>query len=133
VVDRFFSSSGELRGFESRGVGPRDLDAGNTDVLGGNFYSVLSLEADFPLGLPEEYGISGGVFFNAGSVWGLDDTDGAGGPNSVDDGFELRTAIGVSIFWDTPLGPLRLDFAQPLQSNPFDEEQQFNFSISTTF
>lgn len=133
VVDRFFSSSGELRGFESRGVGPRDLDAGNTDVLGGNFYSVLSLEADFPLGLPEEYGISGGVFFNAGSVWGLDDTDGAGGPGSVDDGFELRTAIGFSIFWDTPLGPLRLDFAQPLESNPFDEEQQFNFSISTTF
>ena len=133
VVDRFFSSSSELRGFDSRGVGPRDLGTKDNDALGGDFYSVISLEADFPLGLPEEYGITGGVFFNAGAVWGLDDADGAGGPGSVDDGFELRTAIGFTLFWSTPVGPLRLDFARPLQSRPFDEEQRFNFSISTEF
>jgi len=133
VIDRFATSSSRLRGFASRGIGPRDLDAANQDVLGGNYYAVVGLEAEFPLGLPEEYGISGGVFWNAGSVWGLDNTDGAGGPGSVDDDFELRSAIGFTIFWTTPLGPLRLDFSRAIDANPFDEEQNFNLSVSTNF
>ncbi len=130
VTDRFFLSSRQLRGFASRGVGPRDTGAVNSDVLGGNSYASLRLEADFPLGLPEEYGISGGVFFDAASLWGLDNTAGA---SPVDDGFEIRTAIGVSIFWTTPIGPLRLNFAKPLQSNPLDEENTFDVTISTQF
>jgi len=130
VTDRFFLSSRQLRGFSSRGVGPRDTGAANSDVLGGNNYAALRLEADFPLGLPEEYGIRGGVFFDAGSLWDLDNTAGAA---TVDDGFELRTAVGVSIFWNTPIGPLRLNFAQPLKSNPLDDENTFDISISTQF
>ena len=132
VTDRFFLSSRQLRGFSSRGVGPRDIAAGDSDVLGGNTYAVLRLEADFPLGLPEEYGITGGVFFDAGSLWDLDNTAGAA-PGSVDDGFELRTAVGVSIFWSTPIGPLRLNFAKPLESNPLDDENSFDITISTQF
>ncbi|MDJ0639352.1 MAG: outer membrane protein assembly factor BamA [Paracoccaceae bacterium] len=130
VTDRFFLSSRQLRGFSSRGVGPRDTGAANSDVLGGNSYAALRLEADFPLGLPEEYGISGGVFLDAGSLWDLDNTAGVA---TVDDGFELRTSIGVSIFWDTPIGPLRLNFAQPLESNPLDDEKSFDITISTQF
>ncbi|MEM9425520.1 MAG: outer membrane protein assembly factor BamA [Pseudomonadota bacterium] len=130
VTDRFFLSSRQLRGFSSRGVGPRDTGAVDSDVLGGNSYASLRLEADFPLGLPEEYGISGGVFFDAGSLWDLDNTAGAA---VVDDDFELRTSIGVSIFWDTPIGPLRLNFAQPLESNPLDDENTFDITISTQF
>ncbi|MGI1661801.1 outer membrane protein assembly factor BamA [Palleronia sp. KMU-117] len=133
VINRFNSSSNALRGFASRGIGPRDTNAEIDDVLGGNYYMVFGVEAEFPLGLPEEYGITAGVFFNAGSVWGLDNTDGAGGPDSVDDSFELRSAAGVSIFWTTPLGPLRLDFSQPIDSNPLDETQNFNLSVSTRF
>ena len=130
VTDRFFLSSRQLRGFSSRGVGPRDIAAGDPEVLGGNSYVSLRLEADFPLGLPEEYGITGGVFFDAGSLWGLDNT---AAPAVVDDGFELRTSIGVSIFWTTPIGPLRLNFASPLQSNPLDDENTFDVTISTQF
>lgn len=130
VTDRFFLSSRQLRGFSSRGVGPRDTGVAESDVLGGNSYAALRLEANFPLGLPEEYGISGGVFFDAGSLWDLDNTAGA---VTVDDGFELRTAIGVSIFWTTPIGPLRLNFSQPLESNPLDDENTFDITISTQF
>lgn len=130
ITDRFFLSSRQLRGFSSRGVGPRDTGAVDSDVLGGNSYASLRLEADFPLGLPEEYGISGGVFFDAGSLWDLDNTAGAA---VVDDDFELRTSIGVSIFWDTPIGPLRLNFAQPLEANPLDDENTFDITISTQF
>lgn len=132
VTDRFFLSSRQLRGFDSRGVGPRDTFAVEPEVLGGNAYAVLRLEADFPIGLPEEYGISGGVFFDAGSLWSLDNTAGALG-STVDDSFELRTAAGVSIFWDTPIGPLRLNFSMPIEKNPLDEERNFDISISTRF
>ncbi|MGR3511542.1 MAG: outer membrane protein assembly factor BamA [Paracoccaceae bacterium] len=130
VTDRFFLSSRQLRGFSSRGVGPRDTGAVDSDVLGGNSYAALRLEANFPLGLPEEYGIAGGVFFDAGSLWDLDNTAGVA---TVDDGFELRTVVGVSLFWTTPIGPLRLNFSRPLESNPLDEENVFDVTISTTF
>ena len=130
VTDRFFLSSSQLRGFDSRGVGPRDTGAAESDVLGGNKYVSLRFEADFPLGLPEEYGISGGVFYDMGSLWGLDNTAGV---NPVDDSFELRTSIGVSVFWTTPIGPLRLNFAKPIKKNELDEENTFAITISTQF
>ena len=49
------------------------------DAVGGNYYSVLRFDASFPLGMPEEYGVYGGVFADVGSLWGLDDTDGSMG------------------------------------------------------
>jgi len=131
VTDRFFLSTRQLRGFEFRGVGPRDLEAVNRDALGGNYYAVARFEADFPLGLPEEYGISAGVFFDVGSVWGLDNTAGAGG--QVDDDFSLRSSIGVSIFWTTPIGPLTFNFSNVLESESYDEKQVFDFTITTRF
>ena len=90
----------------------------------------LRFEADFPLGLPEEYGISGGVFYDMGSLWSLDNTAGVA---PVDDGFELRSAIGVSLFWATPIGPLRLNFAKPIKKNDLDEEYTFGITLSTQF
>ncbi|MGI9393173.1 MAG: outer membrane protein assembly factor BamA, partial [Boseongicola sp.] len=130
VSDRFFLSANQLRGFSSRGVGPRDTGAVISDVLGGNNYVSARFEADFPLGLPEEYGLTGGVFLDFGSLWGLDNTAGVA---VVDDGFELRSSIGFSIFWTTPIGPLRLNFATPLKENPLDEKQAFDITISTDF
>ena len=132
VTDRYFLSSRQLRGFESRGVGPRDTFAADPEVLGGNAYASLRFEADFPLGLPEEYGLKGGVFLDAASLWSLDNTAGALG-STVDDSFELRTAAGVSLFWETPIGPLRMNFAVPIDKNPLDVERTFDITISTQF
>ena len=129
ILDRFRVGPNRLRGFESNGIGPRDLDAENEDALGGNFFAVARLEAEFPLGLPEEYGVSAGVFYDTGSLWGLDDTD----DGRIDDDFKLRSAIGVSLFWDTGLGPLRFNFAEAIQQEDFDEDQFFDLTISTSF
>ncbi len=131
VTDRFFLSSRQLRGFSSRGVGPRDVDATRSDVLGGNNYAVARFEADFPLGLPEEYGITGGVFFDVGTLWGLDNTSGVQDP--VDDGAELRSSIGFSLLWDTPIGPLRMNFSNPIKYNALDDQRSFDFTIATQF
>jgi len=128
VTERFFGN-GKIRGFEANGIGPRDLDVTNEDALGGNIFAVARLEAEFPLGLPEEYGIKGGVFFDVGSVWGLDATN-AGVEGEE---FALRSAIGVSLFWNTPVGPLRFNFSRALLKEDFDKVQDFDLTISTQF
>ncbi|MCA8883229.1 MAG: outer membrane protein assembly factor BamA [Rhodobacteraceae bacterium] len=130
VIDRY-RGGGRVRGFTRNGIGPRDLTATNEDALGGNYAVALSLEADFPIGLPEEYGIRGGVFYDAGSIWGLDDTAGTGG--EVDDDFHLRQVVGATVFWETPIGPLRFDFTKALQKEDYDDERTFDFTISTRF
>ncbi|MEL6203912.1 MAG: outer membrane protein assembly factor BamA [Pseudomonadota bacterium] len=133
VIERY-SSTNRIRGFAPNGIGPRDENVDNEDALGGNSFVVARFEADFPLGLPEEYGILGGVFYDIGTVWDLDNVDGGpDGTQEVDDGFSLRSAAGVSIFWETALGPLRFNFSRPIQIEDFDEEQNFEFTISTRF
>lgn len=131
VTERFFLGSRRMRGFDSDGVGPRDLGSLNQDALGGNFFAVARFEAEFPLGLPEEYGISGGAFLDVGSLWGLDDVNGATG--IVDDSANLRAAIGVSIFWDTQIGPLRFNFSEALVKEPYDETRSFDLTVFTRF
>lgn len=130
LTDRF-SGNGKIRGFERNGFGPRDLGADNEDALGGNYFAVARFEADFPIGLPEEYGIKGGLFLDVGSVWGLDNTAGTGG--EVDDSMHLRSSVGFSVFWDTPIGPLRFNFSQPLANEDYDKTQTFDLTISTRF
>ncbi|MGO4917425.1 outer membrane protein assembly factor BamA [Pseudogemmobacter sp. W21_MBD1_M6] len=131
ITDRFFMNGSTMRGFSQNGIGPRDLTAANQDALGGNYFAVARFEAEFPVGLPEEYGLTGGVFFDVGSVWGLDNTAGSGGP--VDDTAHLRSAIGVSVFWTTGIGPLRFNFSKALQKESYDKEQSFDLTISTQF
>ena len=128
VTDRFFGN-GKIRGFEFNGIGPRDEGSVNKDALGGNVFAVARLEADFPLGLPEEYGIKGGVFVDVGSVWDLD----VSGPGVVGADFTTRSVVGVSLFWDTPIGPLRFNFTDAIKKETYDREQKFDLTISTKF
>ncbi|TNE66224.1 outer membrane protein assembly factor BamA [Celeribacter ethanolicus] len=128
ITDRYFNSPSIIRGFEPGGIGPR---SSNNDLpLGGNYYAVARLEANFPLGLPEEYGLSGGLFFDYGSVWGLDDaTDIIAGSDDLN----WRSVVGASIFWTTPMGPLRFNFTKALDKEDYDKEQSFDLTISSSF
>ncbi|MGR3486147.1 MAG: outer membrane protein assembly factor BamA [Paracoccaceae bacterium] len=134
VTDRFFLTSGRMRGFAANGVGPRECDAGCagvSDALGGDKFAVARLEAEFPLGLPEEYGITGGAFVDYGSVW---DTGRVSATNTIlYDDFTPRTVAGVSLFWTTPIGPLRFNFSEAVDAQRFDEVKNFDVTISTSF
>lgn len=133
VTDRYFLNSRQLRGFEPLGVGPREYDAGTLqdDALGGTYYAVARFEAQFPLGLPEEYGINAGLFYDVGSVWGLDQNSGVG--TTFYEDLSWRHVIGFSIFWDTPVGPLRFNFTKALKKEALDQERNFDFTISAQF
>ncbi len=128
VTDRFFLGSRLMRGFEAGGIGPRD-DA-TDDALGGNAFAVARLEAEFPLGLPTEYGITGGAFIDYGSVWDVGETFGEA---VIYDDAITRTVAGVSIFWTTPIGPLRFNFTEALDAQDRDETKAFDVTISTSF
>ncbi|MCC0066417.1 MAG: outer membrane protein assembly factor BamA [Rhodovulum sp.] len=142
ITDRFNAGGDSFRGFARNGLGPRDeCDVGQClppqqnlqvdESLGGNYYGILRLDASFPLGLPEEYGIYGGVFGDVGSLWGLDDTDGSMG--QVDASMHLRSAVGVSLFVDTPFAPLRFNYAVPIKKVDTDVVERFRFSIESRF
>ena len=130
VTDRFFLPATVLRGFEFAGMGPRQRVGTINDALGGNKYTVAKFEVDFPLGLPEEYGMSGGAYYHAGNLW---DT-GAGGDDfiSYDEG-AWRHVVGATLYWTTPIGPLRFDFTRALKKETHDEERTFDMSIATRF
>ena len=131
VTDRYFLGPSRMRGFPLDGIGPRERNTatGVNEALGGNMYAVARFEAEFPLGLPEEYNVRGGVFYDIGSVWGLDQTN----ADVIYDDFSVRQTVGLSIFWDTPVGPLRFNFSEPVAKRPHDETQAFDLTLSTRF
>lgn len=134
LLDRF-RSGGRVRGFEPNGFGPRDPVAENRDALGGKYFWAARGEAQFPIGLPEEYGISGGLFADVGSLWGLDQTSYtvAGDTVTIDDSMKVRATVGASIFWTTPIGPLRFNFTKALRKEDEDLTQNFDLTIQTRF
>ena len=132
-INRFQVGPRIFRGFEPFGIGPRDFSApDDADPLGGNMYWVARLETEFPIGLPDEWGIGAAVFYDAGNVWDLDDVDLAGGDIKGQSG-SIRHVVGASILWDSVIGPLRFNFTKALKKESYDEEQSFDFAIQSNF
>ena len=135
INDRFFKGGNTFRGFETAGMGPRDLTT--TDALGGNFYAIGTVELTLPNGLPEQYGIKTSLFADVGTMGKLDDrylvnSNGLRNENIVDN-MALRAAAGVSIHWRSPMGPIRFDLSKVLAKEDYDKTETFRFSTSTQF
>lgn len=122
ITNRYFLGPDDIRGFDRAGLGPRDQLT--DDGLGGNLYYKLSGELVFPLGLPEEFGIRGSLFMDGGSLAIIDDSD----PTILDSG-SLRLTTGFGIAWDSPFGPIRIDFTEVLQKEDFDKTERVRFSF----
>ncbi|WP_245956929.1 outer membrane protein assembly factor BamA [Aestuariispira insulae] len=115
-----------MRGFETNGVGPRDRST--SDFLGGNTTAVGTVELRFPLGLPDEFGISGSVYTDVGTVYDFEQTD-----STVDDDASIRNSIGFGVNWKSPFGPIRVDLAQALLKEDYDKTEFFSFNFGTRF
>ncbi|WP_371223965.1 outer membrane protein assembly factor BamA [Roseovarius sp. 2305UL8-3] len=125
TIDRFRQQV--IRGFEPNGIGPTE----GTEHLGGDYYAALKFEAEFPLGLPDEYGVSAGAFYDIGAIWGVDTTNATGPLAST--GFNDRHVVGLSLFWESPFGPLRMNFSHALKKEPGDIEQTFDLTVRSQF
>ena len=132
VTDRFLLGGNSFRGFKVGGVGPRDKFGTVNNALGGNYYAVARLDASFPIGLSPDLGIRGGLFVDAGSVWGMDGTP-VGVSGAIDTSAHLRASAGFALYWNTPIGPLVFNWSNPFLSVAGDQTQSFSVSVKTSF
>lgn len=145
INDRFYKGGNTFRGFETAGIGPRDMTNAREDALGGKAYAIGSMELTVPTFLPEQYGIKAALFTDVGTLGLLDKEDrqcpppgttecplGSEDPLIKDD-LSLRASAGISIFWRSPMGPIRFDFSRVLAKEDYDKTETFRFSTSTRF
>jgi len=143
IIDHFFMGPSLVRGFAPNGIGPRDISTADSraNALGGTTYFGASLEVQFPIfGLPRDLGLKGAVFADAGTLYGYE------GPTVFEDGTirvldsdKIRSSVGASLLWASPLGPIRFDYAIALSKEEgingvgADRTQAFRFSGGTRF
>ena len=128
AADRFYKGGPTFRGFALNGVGPHDTTA-NQNYVGGELYAIGTVELHFPLGLPENLGLSGFVFSDFGTI-GLVTGNGAG---TVNDALAFRMSVGAGLLWKSPLGPLQLTASYAVLRAPWDETGWLQFGIATKF
>ena len=137
INDRFYKGGNTFRGFETAGIGPRDTNLNRLDALGGRAYAIGSAELTVPTFLPDQYGIKASLFTDFGTVGLLDRRDKLDSTGKIDplirDDLSLRASAGLSVFWKSPMGPIRFDFSQILAQETYDKTETFKFSTSTKF
>jgi outer membrane protein insertion porin family len=111
-----------VRGFRNATIGPKDS---NGDPRGGNQRLVGNAEFLFPFpGLQNDKSVRLGAFFDAGMI---------------DDKYypfaegEFRYSTGLSLFWSSPFGPLKISVAAPFNAQTLDKTQAFQFTFGGAF
>ncbi len=132
ISDRFNLGDYSLRGFAASGIGPREKRT--NEGLGGEKYYTVSTELNFPTGLPEDFNLTGAVFIDAGSLWGVRlNSKSTYKADSFYNDKSLRASVGVGFIWVTRFAPIRMDWAWPIKKRPYDEKQTFHLKFSTHF
>jgi outer membrane protein insertion porin family len=141
LIDLYYKGGETIRGFNRAGFGPRDLST--DDAIGGKTFYAVTAEVRYPLPfVPDDLGMQGAVFVDAGSLFGINDSskringqlDAAINQTvNIVDSAKPRVSVGTSLIWDSPLGPLRADFGWAIMKEAYDKEQLFRFGASTKF
>lgn len=129
ITERYFLGGDTLRGFAYYGVGPRDNNT--TAALGGLWEAYGSTQVRFPLGLPKDFGITGEIFTDIGSIGETDSPPISG--STIQQATTLRASSGVGLAWKSPMGPIAVDLGFPWMKQPFDQKQIFLFNFGSRF
>jgi outer membrane protein insertion porin family len=122
LFERFYlGGSNSLRQFKSLQVSPRD---GSGTRIGGNSELLGTIEYQIPL----FFGIKAAIFYDVGNVWGPDISGGA-----KIDITELRHGAGGGFRWNSPFGPIRVDYGIKLDQKKGESFGNFNFSAGSAF
>lgn len=125
---------GSLRGFDYYGVSLRD--PATREAVGADKQLTSSIDLFFPLPYIRTPGIRGGVFVDAGTVWGSINSTVAGRTLSVAENFsfsKIRTSIGFGVEWMSPVGPITLSWAKAQRKQPGDLQRIFEFGLGRSF
>jgi outer membrane protein insertion porin family len=135
VENRYFlGGSNSVRGYEESGLGPHD----GMNPTGGTFLLLANMEIRYPLPLLWRWNFSGAVFIDSGNVW-ADVKDVSGGDFNLTSKIDETTAddyrygMGLGIRYNTPIGPIRLDWAYPLKPDRLNEKGMVYLSLGQIF
>ena len=119
----FAGGNRTVRGYRISSLGPRDT---SRRALGGNKLVAGSISILFPMpGMTNDRSIRLGTFIDAGTVYG---------PNGLMPKSEgMRYSAGFSVAWISPMGPLAVSIAKPLNAKEGDRMQPFQFSFGQQF
>tara|TARA_B110000503_G_C7170195_1_gene423863 strand:+ start:998 stop:3277 length:2280 start_codon:yes stop_codon:yes gene_type:complete len=123
LSERLYLPSRKLRGFESGKIGPKD----SGDYIGGNYAMAINASMTLPQIIPNMQNSDFIIFLDAANVWGVDYSD------TLDNGSQIRSSLGLGVNFNTPLGPLSFTLAQPITKAKTDITETFRFNIGTTF
>lgn len=114
---------GSVRGYEPSSLGPRDI---NNSSLGGDQRVVSNAELLFPMpGYEKERSVRLSAFIDGGAVYGQ--------PTQVPASTGPHFSTGVALTWISPVGPLKLSYAKPINVQPEDKVQRFQFTLGQIF
>lgn len=119
----FAGGANTVRGYDARSLGPRDSGA-TPEALGGDRRVLGNLELQVPF--PGDGGQDKrfGLFVDGGQVYG---------PGDDIDFDEVRYSAGISFSWFSPLGPLAISYAEPLNDKAGDDIQRIQFTLGRFF
>ncbi|MBI5919211.1 MAG: outer membrane protein assembly factor BamA [Nitrosomonadales bacterium] len=116
---------GSVRGYEPNSLGP--VDANNL-ALGGTKRVVANAELLFPIpGFAKDNSLRLSTFVDAGAVYGPTVTTIYPGSMGI------RYSGGAALTWISPVGPLKISVGVPLNKQPGDKLQKFQFTLGSLF
>jgi outer membrane protein insertion porin family len=125
----FLGGVGTMRGFQLDELVPQDIadqildgDVGIDDVgvRGGDLF--VNPRAELRIPLTEILGL--GIFVDAGNLWSTIDAF-----DDFGEIFRLRYTAGAGVRFETPLGPVALDYGVKLARYPWEDFGALHFSI----
>jgi outer membrane protein insertion porin family len=144
VENRYFTGGGNsVRGYRENSLGPRAFaEEGSGEltetVVGGRFLLLGNAEIRFPVPFFSRYRFSASAFVDCGNVWpslrsvDLKDFRLRAGREEVNDQ-DFRYSAGVGLRYNTPIGPIRLDYGMPLKKDESDRFGRFHLSLGQIF
>jgi outer membrane protein insertion porin family len=118
-------SIGQARGYETFSLGPRDSTS-RSRPLGGNMLMSSSASIIFPYPLSRE-SFRSSVFVDVANVYAYQLPESFRGTRSG----AVRLSAGLGVTWQSPFGPLQFSLAWPLNHQPNDRKEPFQFSIAS--
>ena len=124
VFKNFYGGGiGSVRGYLSSSLG--QVDPLTNDALGGAARLIGSSELQMPFpGSGNDRSLRWFVFLDGGQVY-------QEGQKLL--ASELRYSTGIGISWISPVGPLKLSYAKPLNAKVDDRLERFQFQMGTGF
>jgi outer membrane protein insertion porin family len=122
----YAGGSSSVRGYASRSLGPKDVGGPDPTLpIGGSKRVLGNTELLFPFpGAADNKSMRLSAFIDAGMVYA---------PNAQMELDQLRYSAGIAFNWYSPIGPLSISYARPLNSQTDDKLEPLQFTLGQAF